>query len=585
MSEDATTDRNSKQPRLQPQTPPFRSGQAPSPERPTTMPYPAPSSSAQFAVSIDEVPAIDLKETLEKEVQVKNLHPRHQELFLRDAKRGRCKEWMSIVSSPAVQLHVGKAAQQLRTQWGHRVIPSRWLDRWKHAGADYDNGLDQTLQVDKRIEAKSRWIVQGFWDPDVEMINRSTPCPTAQDLMLVLHVVAALKVEAVTADVRTAFMQSKPGLRGGEPLFATPPPEGLPAVGEDAEIDMNDALIELRAEVYGLNSGPMAWRITLTTTLKQQGFRNHPLSPCVFMYYDATKQLCGVLLVETDDLLFGGNGAEFHRAMANIKTSFKFGHWRSLMRHPAEYSGRRLTQRTDFSFEIDMAGYLREKASPIEISAERKQQPTSELSDTERTQYRGLIGSLTWASRMAMPQLAGAVSIMASKSNQATVLDAITVNGLLSKHIKTAVPLLVQSIPLDEFGLLVFVDASLANADAHRSQAGHIVCACERKVLQGQVGKTSVITYTSHTLHRVVGSTLMAETCALTEALSEVTWVSKWIAMAKRMNYEWVENQQPDREIQIQTILRQVRLRQCPEASRGLYQSRQESVIGTCCGA
>eukprot|EP00971_Amphidinium_carterae_P273226 5422647-Amphidinium_carterae.1 len=48
----------------------------------------------------------------------------------------------------------------------------------------------------------------------------------------------------------------------------------------------------------------------------------------------------------------------------------------------------------------------------------------------------------------------------------------------------------------------------------------------------------------------------MAETCALTEALSEVTWVSKWIAMAKNKKYVWTENQQPDREIQIQTILK-----------------------------
>eukprot|EP00971_Amphidinium_carterae_P148823 2950481-Amphidinium_carterae.2 len=132
-----------------------------------------------------------------------------------------------------------------------------------------------------------------------------------------------------------------------------------------------------------------------------------------------------------------------------------------------------------------------------------------------------------------MPQLAGEVSIMASRSNHSTVLDAITVNSMLSKHIKTAAPLVVRPIPLSGMGLLVFVDASLANVDSHRSQAGHLVCACEQKVLRGDVGKTSIITYTSHTLHRVVGSTLMAETCALTEALSEVACVCKWMAMAK----------------------------------------------------
>eukprot|EP00971_Amphidinium_carterae_P053627 1056302-Amphidinium_carterae.1 len=119
-----------------------------------------------------------------------------------------------------------------------------WQDRWKHAGAEYCNGLEQDYQADQRIETKSRWIVQGSWDPDVEAINRSPPCPTAHDLMLVLHVLAAVEVEAITADVRAAFMQSEPGLRGGMPLYATPPSEGLPAVSHHPPID-------LCAEVYG----------------------------------------------------------------------------------------------------------------------------------------------------------------------------------------------------------------------------------------------------------------------------------------------------------------------------------------------
>eukprot|EP00971_Amphidinium_carterae_P350893 6491795-Amphidinium_carterae.1 len=570
--EEQAQPRQSKQPRTVPSTPvvpssatamatgsqpstPFRSGQQQPPERPITMPYPAPQTPAQY-VSKDLPPHISLQDTTQKEVVVRDLHPSHQRLFLSDTRRGRCKEWLSIVSTPAVRVHTGEHARQLRERWPNRLVPSRWLDRWKHAGADYNNGLDKDDNVDARVEAKSRWVVQGFWDPDVEFINRSTPCPTAQDLMLVLHLISALAVEAMTADVRTAFMQSEPGLRGGDPLFATPPTEGLPAVGTSPAISAQDGLIELLSEVYGLNSGPMGWRITLTKKLKEQGFRNHPLSPCVFVLYDQQNRLSGVLLVETDDLLFGGKGKTFDNAMSNIRASFKFGHWRTLLHKPAEYSGRRLVQTSDYGFEIDMTQYLVEKARPIEICRERRQQPNEELTETERTQYRGLIGSLTWASRMAMPQLAGEVSIMASRNNQATVLDALTVNAMLTKHIKTATPLVVRPIPLSEMAMLVFVDASLANVDSHRSQAGHLVCACEQKVLRGEVGKVSIITYTSHTLHRVVGSTLMAETCALTESLSEVAWVCKWMAMAKHLNFEWQESRQPDREIQIQTVLK-----------------------------
>eukprot|EP00971_Amphidinium_carterae_P332368 6466496-Amphidinium_carterae.1 len=541
-------------------SPPFRSGQGYTPQRSTVLPYPAPNQMNLVAHTANDcdsgIPEITLKDTLQKEVKVAELHPEHQRLFVDDIGRGRGKEWRSIAGSAAVRIHVGDAAKRLQQQYPQRLIPSRWLDRWKHAGADHDNQLDPYLRVDKRVEAKSRWVVQGFWDPDLEQINRSTPCPTAQDLMLTLQLLAALEVEAFTADVRTAFMQSEPGLRGGQPLFARLPPGGVPAIEGQPRLIGDDAIVELLAEVYGLNSGPMGWRITLTKKLHQQGFRSHPLSPCLFLFYNKDDKLCGAVIVETDDLLFGGKGGEFRQAMLNIRESFRFGHWQSLKHQPADYSGRRIVQRADFGFEVEMVSYLREKATNIALTRERRQQPTDPLTDEERTQYRGLIGSLTWASRMAMPQLAGEVSIMASRCNRATVMDAVLVNAMLAKHLKTATPIQVQPIPLDQLCLLAFVDASLANIEEHRSQAGHLICACDRGVLQGELGKVSILTYSSHTLHRVVGSTLMAETCALTEALSEVTWVCKWLAMSKNVHFVWNETQQPDREIQIQTVLK-----------------------------
>eukprot|EP00971_Amphidinium_carterae_P148825 2950481-Amphidinium_carterae.4 len=92
---------------------PFRSGYQQPPERPITMPYPAPQTPSQYA-SIDQPPNISLQDTTQKEVIVRDLHSTHQRLFLSDARRGRCKEWLSIVSTPAVRAHADKKAQELR---------------------------------------------------------------------------------------------------------------------------------------------------------------------------------------------------------------------------------------------------------------------------------------------------------------------------------------------------------------------------------------------------------------------------------------------------------------------------------------
>eukprot|EP00971_Amphidinium_carterae_P084100 1664667-Amphidinium_carterae.1 len=145
-------------------SPPFRSGQVHTPQGVPVMPYLATNRTNLVGHTADtvhgEIPEITLKDTLLKEVTMAELHPEHHILFMDDPGRGRGNEWRSIAGSASVRIHTCRGCSQ--------------------------------------------------------EINRSTPCPTAQDLMLTLHLLASLEVETFTADVRTAFMQSEPGQRGRE---------------------------------------------------------------------------------------------------------------------------------------------------------------------------------------------------------------------------------------------------------------------------------------------------------------------------------------------------------------------------------
>ena len=76
------------------------------------------------------------------------------------------------------------------------------------------------------------------------------------------------------ADVSQAFTQGVKGLRPDR-IFALPPPGGFP--GEENE----DILVELLAEVCGHVSGPLDWRYALLYILKELGFKDHPLAPCL----------------------------------------------------------------------------------------------------------------------------------------------------------------------------------------------------------------------------------------------------------------------------------------------------------------
>ena len=189
------------------------------------------------------------------------------------------------------------------------MVPSRWLDKWKDMGDEYDTPLDVAEAAAAEIPihhgAKSRWILQGFHDPDITILKRSVPTPETSDVPLCLQMLASLRAVAWVGDVRGAFSQGMRNQRK-EPLFATPPPGGIPG-------ESDDIVIEILVEIYGLISGPPGWRRSLFTTFKQVDFKAHPLAPCVVLMYEpleAGKQegLVGLVVIDTDDLIVCGIG-------------------------------------------------------------------------------------------------------------------------------------------------------------------------------------------------------------------------------------------------------------------------------------
>ena len=187
------------------------------------------------------------------------------------------------------------------------------------------------------------------------------------DVPLALQTLASMRARAWVGDVQGAFTQ---GLRHQRPelLFATPPPGGIP--GED-----DDILIEILAEVYGLITGPPAWRKSLFTTLRELEFKNHPLAPCIVLMYEKLagkdNQLSGIICVETDDLLGGGRGPKVHEAVEHLRKKYKFGKWKMLMDEQTEYGGRALKQHGNFGFQITMTRYLREKSAETKLERGR----------------------------------------------------------------------------------------------------------------------------------------------------------------------------------------------------------------------
>ena len=417
---------------------------------------------------------------------------------------------------------------------------------------DFDNGLGDESIVGRHYGAKSRWILLGFHDPDIALLNRSVPTLETMDVPLALQLLASIRAKGWVGDVKGAFSQGLRHLRP-EPLFASPPPGGIPG-------ESDDVLIEILAEVYGLITGPPAWRQSLFTSFKELGFKNHPLAPCVVLMYEkiaggGKEQLSGLIVVETDDLLGGGIGPQFHDAVTQLRKRYTFGKWKILMDEAAEYGGRTLQQSTDFGFTISMSRYLREKAEPIRIERGRGKDQEAYATPQEITQMRGVVGKISWIAREGAPQGAGDASLLAVTFPQPRVKDLTAANAALRRLIQNVVPIKIRPIPLERLVLLAFADSSLNNAGQGKAQLSHIACAADKSIHEGAEAEISVLAYRSHKNPKAGGSTLLNEAHAFSTSLADGEWIASWLGLAKSLEYDLKRRNELNREIKIMNIL------------------------------
>ena len=285
------------------------------------------------------------------EVSWKHLSAEEQTQFSKEIET----EWQGVLDSKAVTIIDSSQADVIREKHSERVISSRLVLRWKETDTGY--------------KAKARWCVHGFKDPDIHEIERSFPTPELSSINITLQILASTASEGTLADgelrqkgrwptVR-AFMQGDPSVRDG-PLYATPPPEGLPGVPEGA-------LIRLDREVYGLVSGMSGWRSRIVSQLKEEGYEMNVYEPCLFSKFAvreepavdggsiAPGEFVGCVLLEVDDHLMGGPGKAHHESMARLRQRIKFGKWHWLLQDGRSFfGGRHFTQLQDRSFKVDM---------------------------------------------------------------------------------------------------------------------------------------------------------------------------------------------------------------------------------------
>ena len=167
---------------------------------------------------------------------------------------------------------------------------------------------------------------------------------------------------------------------------------------------------------------------------------------------------------------------------------------------------------------------------------------------------RGLVGKLNWASREGMPQGAGDASLLASTLPNPNIEDRTEANAAMRRLIQNDVPVWIRAIPFADFSLVVFEDASLGNTKGGAAQIGHLVCATEKKLHDGERAKVSVLVHKSHKNPRAAPSTLLNEATGMSEALADSEWIASWFGLAKDLEYDLRKRHLLNREIKIASL-------------------------------
>ena len=417
-------------------------------------------------------------------------------------------------------LQTGTVERMFRHQLSpEQILRCRWIYVWKPVECPKEQ-----KELGKTKKAKARLVVLGYLDPQLETIPRDSPTLGRTSKMMIAQVVASMLWTLGSFDIKAAFLQGK--TQEDRKIAVEPVPELVKAM----QLQPNE-VCRLVKSAYGLIDAPYLWFQELDRVLKSLGFISAPFDPCLYMlYHPNTQKPAGILGVHVDDGLCGGD--EFFQAkIKELEAKFPFGSQKS---QSFVFTGIEMRQLSDYSITMSQEKYV-SKIEPIHIDPQRKAKLELEVTEHEKHQLRGLIGSLQYASVNTRPDLASRLSFLQSDINKATIATLIQANQVLheAKRYKDT-HIRIQPIPMDKVRFLAFSDASFASKKQPESHTGMIIMTTHADISKNHVCAVNPISWGCKKIQRVVTSTLSAETTSLGSTLDQLSWL--------RLYWAWINN-------------------------------------------
>ena len=263
------------------------------------------------------------------------------------------------------------------------------------------------------FEPKGRLCVGGHRDPELGKYDAASPTALSVVHALLLCIATTLgwTMTIVIADVTAAFLQGLE-LPRTDPLFVQIPSGCPPEIAEYLKWrlgpDNRSDIFEATKGIFGLSESPRLWYLKFRETLKDIGFSESKLVPCLFLKHNSRGELIGLVTLHVDDALLAGS-PEVAEDWKTLQTRLKFGSWTDL-KEGGKFLGRVMRQSDDrHTVTVDM-NLCCQALNEIEFNAAMADE--APISPEQASQLRALVGQLGWLAKQGRPDLAFTVSFL-----------------------------------------------------------------------------------------------------------------------------------------------------------------------------
>ena len=458
------------------------------------------------------------------EVKLSTLSPEEKEEFEK-AKQSEVNNW----------LQTGTVSKVLRDQLSpEQILRCRWIHVWK----PIEDPKDQQ-RLGKSRKAKSRLVVLGYLDPELETIPRDSPTLNRQSRMLILQMIASLEWTLKSFDIKAAFLQGR--TQENRTIANEPVPELSKAMNlKEKEVCL------LEKSAYGLIDAPYLWYKELDRVLRKLSFIPSPFDPCVYLLYqEGSNKPSGVIGMHVDDGLRGGD-AFFDEQLSKLEAIFPFGAKKT---QSFTFTGIEMNQLPNKTIILSQEKYIT-KIEPIHIKSDRKEMTESKINEEERLSLRALIGSLQYASVNTRPDLASRLSHLQSSINTATISTLNEANKVLHNAKKHKdITIKIQPIDFQKIRFLAFSDASFSSKKQPDSHTGMIIMTTHADIAKNHQCPVNPISWGCKKIQKVVVSTLSAETMSLNSTLDQLSWLRLYWGWFQNPWINWKQSKQTLKEL------------------------------------